>query len=205
MEQHLQTAVDGMRKHGFTVVELETAAQAREYLLDHVPAGASVGVGGSVSVRDIDVLPALSRKGCRVYTSWGAKPEDVPMIRECSRKADVYLSSANAVTRNGSLVFIDGNCNRVGAILDGPGTVYFVVSHSKWVDGGINTAVARIKQTACPQNARRIGLKTPCAATGFCKPDECGEDCMCRAIVSLERVPRGRAMTVLFVEETLGY
>ncbi|MDD3214244.1 MAG: lactate utilization protein [Eubacteriales bacterium] len=205
MEQHLQAAVDGMRKNGFEVVTLETAAQARNYLLGCIPAGTEVGVGGSVSVRDIDVLPALREKGCKVYTSWGAKPEDVPEIRERSRKADVYLSSANAVTRNGSLVFIDGNCNRVGGILDGPKTVYFVISHSKWVDGGINTAVARIKQTACPQNARRLGLKTPCAVTGFCKPDECGDECMCRATVSLERVPRGRKMTVLFVEEALGY
>jgi hypothetical protein len=150
-------------------------------------------------------LPALANRGCKVYTTWGAKPEDVPAIRENSRKAEVYLSSANAVTRNGSLVFIDGNCNRVGAILDGPKTVYFVVSHSKWVDGGINTAVARIKQTACPQNARRLGLQTPCALTGLCKPDDCGDACMCRATVVLDLVPRGRAMTVLFVEEALGY
>jgi len=205
MEQHLQTAVEGMRKHGFTVIPLETAAQAKEYLLAHIPAGSSVGVGGSVSVRDIDVLPALRANGCNVYTSWGAKPEDVPEIRAKSRVADVYLSSANAVTRKGSLVFIDGVCNRVGSILDGPKTVYFVVSHSKWVDGGINTAVARIKQTACPQNARRLGLQTPCALTGLCKPEDCGDECMCRATVSLERVPRGREMTVLFVEEALGY
>ena len=59
MEQHLQAAVDGMRKHGFKVVELETAAQAKEYLLGAIAAGSSVGVGGSVSVRDTDVLPAL--------------------------------------------------------------------------------------------------------------------------------------------------
>ncbi|HNW86616.1 MAG TPA: lactate utilization protein [Candidatus Limiplasma sp.] len=205
MDQKMQAALEGMRKHGFTVVEMETAAQAKAYLLDAIPAGSNIGVGGSVSLRDIDVLPALSAKGCNVYTTWGADKADVPAIRENSRKADVYLSSANAVTKNGSLVFIDGTCNRVGAILDGPKTVYFVISHSKWVDGGINTAVARIKQTACPQNARRIGLDTPCAKTGLCKPDECGESCMCSATVSLDRVPRGRKMTVLFVEEALGY
>ena len=205
MEQQLQATVEAMRRHGFEVITLETSAEAKAYLLDHIPAGSSVGVGGSVTVRDIDVLPALRTNGCSVYTSWGADKTEVPHIFECSRKADVYLSSANAVTRNGSLVFIDGNCNRVGAILDGPRMVYFVISHSKWVDGGINTAVARIKQTACPQNARRLGLQTPCALTGLCKPDDCGEACMCRATVSLDRVPRGRKMTVLFVEETLGY
>lgn len=205
MEQHLQTTVEAMRKHGFEVIPLETAAEAKAYLLAHIPAGSAVGVGGSVSVRDIDVMPALEANGCKVYSTWGAPKEAVPAIRENSRKADVYLSSANALTRNGGLVFIDGNCNRVGAILDGPRSIYFVVSVSKWVDGGINTAVARIKQLACPRNARRIGLQTPCAQTGLCKPDECGESCMCSATVSLDRVPRGRAMTVLLVEETLGY
>lgn len=109
-------------------------------------------MGGSVSVRDTGVLPALAQKGCKVYTSWGAKPEDVPMIRENSRRADVYLSSANAVTRTGKLVLVDGTGNRVGAICDGPEEVYFVISHSKVVDGGINTAVARIKR----RPARRI-------------------------------------------------
>jgi len=205
MEQQLLATVDAMRRNGFEVVPLETAAEAKEYLLKHIPDGSAVGVGGSVSIQDIDVLPALKQKGCGVYTTWGAPKEQTACIRENARKADVYLSSANAVTRGGSLVFIDGYCNRVGAILDGPKTVYFVISHSKWVDGGINTAVARIKQTACPQNARRLGLQTPCAATGLCKPDECGEACMCRATVSVDRVPRGRHMTVLFVEETLGY
>jgi hypothetical protein len=205
MEQRISATLGSMMKHGFEVVELETAAQAKEYLLVHIPAGCSVGVGGSVSVREIDVMPALAAKGCKVYSRWGAKKEELAQIREDSRKADVYLTSANAVTQNGALVFIDGTCNRVGAILDGPETVYFVVSLSKWVEGGINTAVARIKQTACPRNARRIGLQTPCAVTGLCNPDECDEGCMCSATVSLERVPPERKMTVLFVQEALGY
>ena len=43
MDQHLQATVDGMRKHGFEVIELETAAQAKEYLLGRIPAGSAVG------------------------------------------------------------------------------------------------------------------------------------------------------------------
>ena len=205
MEQMIQFAVENMRKHGFDVVELETAAQAKAYLTEHLPAGSSVGVGGSVTIRETEVIPALAHKGCTVYQHWGQPKEAVPQILAQARMADAYLTSANAVTRNGSMVFIDGNCNRVGAILDGAKHVYFVVSHSKFVDGGINTAVARIKQSACPQNARRIGLSTPCALTGICKSSECGEESMCRATVVLDRVPRGRKMTVLLVQEALGY
>lgn len=204
MDALLKQAVEGMRKNGFEVVEVRTAAEACDYLLGRITAGASVGVGGSVSVRDTGVLTALAQKGCKVYTSWGAKPEDVPMIRENSRRADVYLSSANAVTRTGKLVLVDGIGNRVGAVCDGPRDVYFVVSHSKVVDGGINTAVARIKKTACPQNTRRLGIDTPCARTGNCGGDEC-QDSICRLTLAVDRVPKNRRMTVVFVEEALGY
>ena len=204
MDALLKQAVEGMRKNGFEVVEVRTAAEACDYLLGRITAGASVGVGGSVSVRDTGVLTALAQKGCKVYTSWGAKPEDVPMIRENSRRADVYLSSANAVTRTGKLVLVDGIGNRVGAVCDGPRDVYFVVSHSKVVDGGINTAVARIKKTACPQNTRRLGIDTPCARTGNCGGDAC-QDSICRLALAVDRVPKHRRMTVVFVEEALGY
>jgi hypothetical protein len=205
MEQQMQAAIDGMRKHGFEVVELANAAQAKDYLLAHIAPGSSVGVSGSVSVRETEVLPALEAKGHTVHQHWGIPKSEVTAVQELARTADVYLTSANAITKTGSLVFIDGTCNRVSAILFGPKQVYFVVSRSKYVDGGINTAIARIKQTACPQNARRIGLSTPCGTTGLCKPEECGEDCMCTATVVLDRPPRGRQMTVLLVEEALGY
>ncbi len=204
MEALVQQAVQGMRKNGFEVIEVRTAAEAREALLARIPAGNSVGVGGSVSVRDTGVLSALEEKGCKVYTSWGAKPEDIPAIRRESRTADVYLCSANAVTRTGRLVLVDGIGNRVGAVCDGPEQVYFVVSHSKVVDGGINTAVARIKKTACPQNTRRLGIDTPCARTGICGGDKC-ENSICRLTLAVDRVPRNRKMTVVFVEEALGY
>lgn len=204
MEALMAQAVQGMRDHGFEVEELRTAEEARDYLLSHIEAGQSVGVGGSVSLRDIDVLPALKQKGCMVYTSWDAAPQDVPAIRLNSRNAEVYLSSANAVTKTGKLVLMDGIGNRVGAICDGPHDVYFVISHSKVVDGGINTAIARIKKNACPQNTRRLGIDTPCAHTGICGGDDC-ENTICRLTLVLDKVPKNRHMTVLFVEEALGY
>lgn len=204
METLVQNAAEGMRKHGFEVVEVRTAAEARDCLLGAIAPQSTVGVGGSVSVRDTGVLPALEAMGCKVYTGGGATPEEAMERRIKSRTADVYLCSANAVTRTGELVLVDGTGNRVGAVCDGPHDVYFVVSHSKVVDGGINTAVARIKKAACPQNARRLGLGTPCARTGLCGGDTC-ENSMCRVTLTLDRVPRGRRMVVVLVEEALGY
>ncbi len=202
MDALIERAAEGMRKNGFEVVELKTGKEARDYLLEHIAADESVGTGGSVSVRDLGVLPELIKKGCTVYIR-GGSPENAEEMSRKSREADVFLCSANAVTRTGKLVLVDGRGNRVGAVCDGPKKLFFVISHSKVVDGGINTAIARIKRTACPQNARRLGIDTPCASTGMC-----GEDCpesMCRLTLAVDRVPRGRTVTVLFVEETLGY
>jgi hypothetical protein len=201
----MRQTLERMRKNGFEVVELDTAEQAKEYLFKHIPAGTSVGVGGSVSVRQTGVLPALIEKGCTVFSHWDGKPEDAAAIRRKAHAADVYLTSANALTKHGELVLIDAVGNRVASVAYGPGQVFFIVSRSKWVDGGYGAAVARIKRDACPPNARRLKLNTPCAQTGACDPDSCGEDCMCRVTLAVNRVPRGRTFTVIFVGETLGY
>ena len=73
------------------------------------------------------------------------------------------------------------------------------MSHSKVVDGGINTAIARIKKTACPQNARRLGLKTSCALTGKCSAD-CPQS-MCRLTLVVDRPPRNRKVTVVLLRK----
>ena len=100
---------------------------------------------------------------------------------------------------------IDGQANRVAGMIQGPSRVILVIGEQKVVDGGLNTAIARIRAQACPANAKRLKLHTPCALTGVCNQAECGDDCMCRVTAVLERPPRGREITVIFTEEALGY
>ena len=45
--------------------------------------------------------------------------------------ADVFLSSANAITDDGIMVNIDGNSNRVSCIAQGPKKVIFIVGINK--------------------------------------------------------------------------
>lgn len=204
MDTLLKQAVEGMRKNGFEVIEVDTAAQARDYLLGQIGKEESVGIGGSMSVQDIGIVPALREKGCTIHTTIGEDPSKAKRIRMEARMADNYLCSANAVTRTGKLVLVDGRGNRVGAVCDGPEHLFFVISHSKVVDGGINTAIARIKQTACPQNTRRLNIDTPCSRTGKCGGLDC-ENTICCLTLVVDHVPHDRKVTVVFVEETLGY
>ena len=204
MEAYIEKAISGMRDNGFEVVELQTAEQAKEYLLSAIQPGESLGVGGSVSVRELGVLPALSEKGVNVLLTDGKSKEEAQRLRQESMLADCYLCSVNAVTTSGQLVLVDGRGNRVGAVCYGPRRLYFVVSHSKVVNGGINTAIGRVKQTAAPRNACRLKMDTACARTGVCAGKDCQEK-MCCLTLTVDRVPHDRTITVLIVEEALGY
>ena len=88
----------------------------------------------------------------------GLTPEDIGKIYRQIFSADCYFASANAVTEDGLMVQIDGTGNRVGATCYGPGTVYVLIGRNKIVSGGYAQAVKRIKEIACPQNARRQHL-----------------------------------------------
>ena len=78
MDALLKQAVEGMRKNGFEVVEVRTAAEACDYLLGRITAGASVGVGGSVSVRDTGVLTALAQRAARSTRAGAPSPRMCP-------------------------------------------------------------------------------------------------------------------------------
>lgn len=200
----MKKTLERMRKNGFEVVRLDTKEQALLYLLDAIPDGSTVGVSGTVSVREAGILPALRERGIELFSHWDVSAADVPQTHRRAHAADIYLTSANALTKHGELVLVDGTGNRVASVANGPKQVYFIVSRSKWVDGGYGKAIARIKKEACPQNARRLSLDTPCS-TGDCDPESCGENTMCRMTLVLEKVPKGRSMTLVFVEEHLGY
>ena len=200
----MKQTLERMRNNGFDVIELDTKEQAREYLTNAIPGGCSVGVSGTVSVREVGILPELIEKGCKVFAHWDVPAEETAKTHQKAHGADVYLTSANALTKQGELVLVDGLGNRVASVANGPRQVYFVVSRSKWVDGGYAKAIARIRKDACPPNANRLEMDTPCR-DGECNPKICGDATMCRMTLVLNKVPKGRKMVVVFVHENLGY
>ena len=105
---------------------------------------------------------------------------------------------------DGRLVNIYGNGNRVAASINGPRRVCYVVGRNKIVAGGVDDAIARIKRCACPPNCRRLGKKTPCAATGVCADCD-SPDRICKVTVVFDRKPTGVACEVVLVDEDLGY
>ena len=194
--------VKKLENRGFSVHEAATAARARELLLDMLSDAESVGVGGSMTIKELDVADELVSMGKKLYWHWLPGADAVEMRRN-AMFADAYLCSANAVTEDGKLLFIDGTGNRAAALAFGPKRVILVIGSNK-LSGDEAEATERIKKEACAPNGRRLGLKTPCALTGKCLDCSTSQR-MCNAFLKLERCPGSHPMDIILVDEPLGY
>jgi len=204
MNNQLETVAAALRARGFETAVFDTKEEASAFILSDAPKGATVAVGGSMTVKQMDLHTKLREDGHEVLWHWEVEPAKRGALLHEAMNAPVYLCSANALTEDGLMVQIDGNGNRVAAMCYGPSTVYVVIGRNKIVRGGMQQAVARIKSVACPQNARRQGIATPCAQTGHCDVSACKAS-MCHMTVSFDLAPGGKRTQVVLVDEDLGY
>lgn len=178
-----------------------------------VARGATVAVGGSVSLTETGVLEHL-RSGRYNFLDRYADGLDRDGVTEIFRKsfgADAYFCSSNAVTEEGELLNVDGNANRIAAISFGPKNVIMVVGVNKIVKN-IDEATRRVKTVAAPKNCKRLGCRTYCYEKGVCADLNGGigkgcdsPDRICRHyLVSSKQSVYGR-IKVIFVNEELGY
>ena len=201
MTDLMTTISAALTRRGFTVHHAATKEEAARLVLSLIPEGASVGAGGSMTIRELALAEALQGAGHAVHWHW---LEAGAAVFPEAHAADMYLASANAVTRDGQLVNIDGTGNRVAAMIHGPKQVISIVGVNKLVDGGYPQALARIKRDACPPNARRLNLDTPCARHGKCDAAQCTSG-FCYVITIQEHPTGKRPYTVVLVDDPLGY
>lgn len=198
----LQKTADALQKHGFQVQILDTGADAKEAALALIGTG-SVGFGGSMTVSDLGIYETLQKRGNKLYWHWKVPPEERAALFPPAAAADTYICSTNAILESGALLNIDGNANRVAAMVSGPKQLVVIAGQNK-LCGDYEDALQRIKREACPPNAKRLGLQTPCGVTGKCT-DCTSPQRFCNATVLLERPAGVKNIHILLVKEDLGY
>ncbi len=165
----------------------------------------TVSFGGSMSLSESGIMDALkARTDIRLIDRGLAKtPEEVKQAYRDAFSADTYFMSTNAITLDGQLVNIDGNGNRVAALIYGPDQVIIIAGMNKAVPA-VEDAVRRVHNMATPPNCIRLNKKTPCAAAGVCA-DCLGKDCICSQTVITRRSQTPDRIKVILVGEELGY
>ena len=184
----------------------KTAFEAKELVMSLIPQGAVVTNGGSVTMKEIGVMDEVKERADITYldrAKEGLTPEEVKEIYKKAFFADVYLMSSNALTLNGELYNVDGNGNRVAAMIYGPKQVIIVAGINKIVTD-LHAAVDRLETIASPANCIRLNKKTPCAMTGRC--GHCNSnDRICNDYVIMAHQREKDRIKVIFIADEFGY
>ena len=205
IETRLKKAEEKLKAHDFEAIHVKTKGDAAQEIWKYILPGMRVGVGGSVTIRELGILEQLEARGHTLYDHWkpGLSKEKVFEIRKSQMTSDLFLSSVNAITLNGELINIDFAGNRTNATTYGPGKVILVVGYNKIVED-VQEAIKRIKNVAAPINARRLSIDVPCAKVGKCV--DCNSpNRICRVVMIHERRPFLTDMLIILVGEELGY
>lgn len=200
-----QALVKALKDRNFEAHYCATRDEALEKALSLIPTGSVVGWGGATSAQQIGLLDVMRTGDYReIDRDKASDLEDrVQAMRQCLL-ADVFITGANAISMDGQMVNIDGNGNRVAAIVYGPKSVVVVAGMNKVVDT-VEDAVVRARSVAAPMNKQRFPMPTPCMATGTCA--DCNSDgCICNQILITRRNngEPGRIKFILVGEE-LGF
>lgn len=194
--------VNLLNERGFRAAYFADAADAVEYIVSQV-SNTDVGMGGSATIAQLGIQPALESAGNKVFNH---ALDRSPGVLAGASLAEVYFLGANAVSMDGEIVNIDGRGNRVASALFGPNRkkVFYVLGTNKIVKT-LEDAVFRAKNVAAPKNAKRLSVKTPCAANA----DRCynckSPDRICRA-VSIHEFPMfGVETHVVVIEGNYGF
>ena len=203
-ERLATTLIKNLRRRHIEAFYCATGAEAVRKVSELIEDGNSVTWGGTMTVRDLGIPDFLRSRGTLevLDRDLAETPEEKQDIYLKAFSADVYLTSANAISEDGVIVNIDGNGNRVAAITWGPKKVIFVIGLNK-VAQSVEAALSRARGTASPVNAARFDIKTPCQVDGACH--NCNSaDSICNYVHFLRNSPKGRHVVVL-VGENLGY
>ncbi len=196
----MQKAIDNLNKRGFEAIYVEKASEVLTVIDKYISNGRSIGIGGSMTVKELGVQDHLINRDCTIY---GFGYYDADDLYQKAHTSDWYISSANAICESGDIVNIDGRSNRIGAIVSGPRNVMIIAGENKVVKD-IEAGIYRTRNVAAPKNTVRLNRETPCRYTGKCS--NCNSaDTICNNTLIQHHPSSGSRVIVILVGESLGY
>ena len=154
----MEKFIEVLKSCGYDVHFVKNKKEAFELSKSYIKPNMSVGLGGSESVKEIGLLDfLLNNNEITVHNQYeaGISMEENIKRRRQGLVSDIFVTSTNAITRDGKLVNADGSGNRVAAFSYGPTNVLVVVGINKIVDT-LEDGFKRVMEVAAVKNIERI-------------------------------------------------
>ncbi|HBI93161.1 MAG TPA: lactate utilization protein [Terrisporobacter glycolicus] len=204
-EKKIEKTINNLQKNNIKGYYAKSNEEVINIIKDIAKEGEMVSVGGSMTLFETKVIDLLRSGRYNFLDRYeeNLTPADMKEIYRKSFYADTYFSSTNAITEEGEIFNVDGNGNRVAAMLYGPDKVVLVVGVNKIVKN-IDEALNRNKNISGPANAKRLNTATPCAKVGYCM-DCKSDDRICCEYTIIKRQRTKNRMYVIFINDVLGF
>ncbi len=200
-EKLAQYVIKGLKSRNMSGYYAANKEEALKIALSLIPEHSSVTMGGCMSAIEIGLVDALKTDTYNFIDRNQYQDKRAAMLD--AYDADVFLTSANAMTKDGIMVNIDGNSNRVSAIAQGPKKVIVIAGMNKVCDD-LDSAMKRARNVAAPMNAQRFNLSTPCSVNGTCFDCKSPDTICCQFLITRYSRHEGR-IHVILVNDNLGF
>lgn len=204
-EIKIDRTIDALKENGINGYYVKSRQELIDLITTLTKEGDTVSCGGSMTLFETGVIDYLRSGRFNFLDRYkeGLSGEDIKKIYREAFSADVYFSSSNAITEAGELYNVDGNGNRVAALLYGPDKVIIVAGVNKIVKN-IEEAILRNETVAAPANCKRLNTLTPCEKIGYCV-DCSNPNRICCEYTVIKRQRNKERFHVIFLNENLGY
>ena len=184
-----------LEANGMTVLRAADSADAKQIVLNLIPAGSSVHHGASETLETTGIREAIEKSGryepVRPMIFSMDRKTQADEIRRLTASPDVMLGSVHAVTETGSLLTASMGGSQLGPYAAGAGKVILVVGTQKIV-ADLDEGLRRIEEYALPLEDARAQ-----SAYGV-------HSAVNKVLIINREITPGR-ITVVFVDEVLGF
>ena len=155
----LERTAAALRERGFLAEVADSPAQARELVLEAIPAGSEVHVALSETMRELGLTAEIDESGR--YDSVRSRLSQLDRVtqrreRQKTGAAPVYvLGSAHAITSDGQIIVGSGSGSQLGAHAYTAGQVILVVGHQKLVRD-LDEGLRRLREYSLPREWERM-------------------------------------------------
>lgn len=204
-EIKIKRTIEALKENGINGYSVKDKEQLKELVKSIIEKGSIVTVGGSMTLFEAGIIDLLRNGDYNFLDRYkeGLTRDEIEKIYRDAFSSDYYITSTNALTEKGELYNVDGNGNRVAAMIYGPKKVIVIAGVNKIVKD-LDAAIVRMKEIAAPANAIRLNRNTPCSKVGHCCDCKSPEK-ICRDYTVIRSQGDKERFHVIIVEENLGY